>query len=182
MTSSDDLTARIDALRAQSRQIASDFSAEMARLTREVAERGALVEIDVDARGLISSVVVEPGGYANAAPTALASATESALALAGISAMPDVSAKAHQVMHLLREGLPAGDAIDVVVAEPTAEPERLVFPGLTVEIDALGRFSVGVDAEWVASATAIEFADNIRTTVNTVIQRREDHDGGGNDD
>lgn len=182
MNPSDDLTARLDALRTQSRQIASDFSAEMERLTREVAQRGALVVVDVDARRLISSVVVDPEHFVNAAATALSSATDSALALAGVSAMPDVSTKAHEVMRLLLEGLPASDAIDVVVAEPEGEPERHVFPELTVEVNALGQFSVTVDAEWRASATAVEFANAVKANVNTVIARRADHEGGGNDE
>ncbi|WP_372984348.1 hypothetical protein [Microbacterium sp.] len=182
MTPSDDLTARIDVLRGRSRQIASDFSAEMARLTREVAQRGPLVEIEADARGLVSSVAVDPSGYMNAAATALAAATDSALALAGISAMPDVSAKAHQVMQLLQGGLPAEDAIDAVVAEPHGESERHVFPELTVEVDALGQFSVTIDAAWRASATAVEFADAVKTTVNTVITRRAGVDDGGDDE
>lgn len=182
MTPSDDLTARIDALRIQSRQIASDFSAEMARLTREVAQRDPLVYIEADARGLISSVAVDPSGYMNAAATALASATDSALALAGVSAMPDVSTKAHRAMQLLRDGLPAEDAIDAVVAEPDGASERHVFPELTVEINALGQFSVAIDAEWRASATAVEFADVLKTTANTVIARRAGYDDGGSDE
>lgn len=182
MTTSDDLTDRLDSLRTRSRQIASDFSAEMARLTREVAQRDALVVIDVDDRGLISSVVVDPGDFANAAATALASATDSALALAGVSAMPDVSAKAHEVMRLLQGGLPAADAIDAVVVEPDGEPERHGFPELTVEVDALGQFAVTVDAEWRASATAVEFADAVKTSVNTVIARRAGDEHGGRDE
>jgi hypothetical protein len=171
MTSRDDLTTRIEALRRQSRAAGDTFAAEMERITREVAHRDPSVVIGAR-EGLVSDVVIDREFFGEATASSASGAASAALVVAGIATTPDVSARAHEVMARLARGASAADAIRDTADEHPVEPIVYAFPDLSVIVESVGGLSVRADSEWFADATADDFAVALRERVNDVVARR----------
>lgn len=173
MTSREDLVARMAVLQRESRAAADTVAAELERLTREVVQRPGFVRVEVDDRGTLVRLSVDPEQFAVVTPSALAGATAAALVTSGVSAVPDTAAEARLVMAELLQGVPSSRAIhDAAAQAVSSAAARYEFDELVIEVDRLGTISLVIDAAWHAEVTAVEYAEVVTARVNDVLGRR----------